>query len=180
MKPKRMTKWGAGILAIVPCCVAYSQPPVDAPKIARITPGPSAPVVTILSSGSGALLRTMAAGSASLNLGTVSYFTGASAPGQSNRKRAASLVISTRFSLRVDCPGDSSSARVSVTVSRLDDTASHSIAIDGITLGSMTQILTQIMPCGSAAEHRLDVEVPMSTAAGAIGSTVAFVASRNP
>jgi hypothetical protein len=33
------------------------------------------------------------------------------------------------------------------------------------------------MPCGSGGEHRLDVEVPVTTPAGSIGSTVAFVAT---
>jgi hypothetical protein len=33
------------------------------------------------------------------------------------------------------------------------------------------------MPCGSGGEHRLDVEVPVSTPAGSIGSNVAFAAT---
>jgi hypothetical protein len=33
------------------------------------------------------------------------------------------------------------------------------------------------MPCGSSGEHRLDVEVPVSTPAGSIASTIAFEAT---
>jgi hypothetical protein len=39
--------------------------------------------------------------------------------------------------------------------------------------------LVQSMPCGSGGEHRLDVEVPISTPAGSIGSTVVFGATLN-
>jgi hypothetical protein len=62
-------------------------------------------------------------------------------------------------------------------MSRLDAAASHAITIDGTTVGSAPQILAQSMPCGSGGEHRLDVGIPVSTPAGSIGSTVAFVAA---
>jgi hypothetical protein len=51
------------------------------------------------------------------------------------------------------------------------------MAIDGITVESSAQLLAQSMPCGSSTEHRLDMEVPVSTPAGPIGSTVAFEAT---
>jgi hypothetical protein len=59
----------------------------------------------------------------------------------------------------------------------MDASASHSMAIDGIKLGIASQPLIQSMPCGSGGDHRLDVEVPVSTPAGSIGSTVAFAAT---
>jgi hypothetical protein len=59
----------------------------------------------------------------------------------------------------------------------MDAAPSHAIAIDGTTLGYAAQPLVQSMPCGSAGEHRLDLEVPVSTPAGSIGSTVAFQAT---
>ena len=134
-------------------------------------------MITILAAATGALVRTQAAGNASLDLGRVSYFKGTSAPGQSRQKNFRSFVISTRFALKVDCPGSPASSQVNVTMSRLDAAASHAIAIDGISVGSAAQTLVQSMPCGSGGEHRLDVEVPVTTPAGSIGSTVAFVAT---
>lgn len=83
-------------------------------------------------------------------------------------------MISTRFVLKVDCPGSSRSSQVNVTMSRTDGAATHSMAIDGIIVGSTAQVLAQSVPCGSSGEHRLDMEVPVSTPAGPIGSTVAF------
>jgi hypothetical protein len=140
---------------------------------------PAAPAITILAAATGAMLRIQAAGNASLDLGRVSYFERPSNPGETSRKNSGSLVVSTRFGLRVDCPGSSSSSKVNVTVSRLDAATSHAITIDGTTVGSAPQTLVQSMPCGSASEHRLAVEVPVSTPAGSISSTVAFVATLN-
>jgi hypothetical protein len=137
-----------------------------------------APTITIMAAATGALVRSMAASNASLDLGSVSYFKGASRPGESSSKTSTSLVITTRFGLRVDCPGrPAGSGQVSVTMSRPDPSSSHAIAVDGISLGIAGQTLVQSMPCGSSGEHRLDVEVPVSTPAGSIGSTVAFLAT---
>jgi hypothetical protein len=140
---------------------------------------PAAPTITILAATTGALLRSQAAGNASLDLGRVSYFGGTSAAGESSQKYSSSFVISTRFALEVACPGSSASSNVNVTISRLDAAASHSITIDGTIVGSAAQTLVQFMPCGSSGEHSLAVEVPVSTPAGAIGSTVAFAATLN-
>jgi hypothetical protein len=140
---------------------------------------PAAPSITILPAATGALLRSQGASNASLDLGRVSYFEGTSAPGESSRKNSGSFVISTRFALKVDCPGSPPSSRVNVTMSRLDATPSHAITIDGTTVGSTARTLVQSMPCGSGGEHRLDVEFPVSTPAGSIGSTVAFAATLN-
>jgi hypothetical protein len=152
-----------------------SNPRTSAPMVAA----PAAPMITILAAATGPLVRSLGAGNASLDLGRVSYFQGTSAPGQSVQKSSGSFVIYTRFGLRVDCPGSSSSSRVTVTMSRLDADRSDAISIDGTTLGSAAQTLVQSIPCGSGGEHRLDVNVPISTPGGSIGSTVAFAATLN-
>jgi len=142
-------------------------PPTGNPRTsAPMVAAPAAPMITILAAATGPFVRSLGAGNASLDLGHVSYFQGTSAPGQSVQKSSGSFAIYTRFGLRVDCPGSSSSSRVTVTMSRLDADRSDAISIDGTTLGSAAQTLVQSMPCGSAGEHRLDVNVPISTRAG--------------
>jgi hypothetical protein len=158
---------------------AFSQPAGIPRTVTPAIAAPGTPAITILAAATGALLRNQAAGNASLDLGRVSYFTGTSSPGASSRKNSGLLVISTRFALKIDCPGSMASSKVKVTVARLDAAVSHAIRIDGTTLGSMGRTLAEFMSCGSAAEHRLDMEVPVSTPAGSIGSTVAFVATLN-
>jgi hypothetical protein len=179
-----MKSMNAKRTALFPICmsVLLAGPAAfgQAASVARTPPAPAAPaapVITILAAATGALVRNHGASNASLDLGRVSYFQGTSAPGESSRKSSGSLVISTRFALKVDCPGSLPSSRVDVTMARVEAAASHAIAIDGTALESAAQTLVQAMPCGSSGEHRLDVEVPVSTPAGPIGSTVAFVAA---
>ncbi len=136
----------------------------------------AAPTITIQTAPTGAILQSPGAANASMNLGPVSYFKGTSVLGETSQRNPGAFVVSTRFELKVDCPGNSSS-QVNLTASRLDASASHAIAIDGIQLGQAAQMLVPSMPCGSRGEHRLDVEVPVSTPAGPIGSTVAFTAT---
>jgi len=177
MNAQHTTLFSVWMLAPLVACAASGQPSRGARAVPAGTAAPAAPTVTILSASTGAMIRGQGASNATLDLGRVSYFRGVSAPGESSKKTPGSLVISTRFVLRVDCPGSPSSAQVNVTMSRTDAAATHSIAIDGIVLGSAEQLLEQSMPCGFSGEHRLDVEVPVSTPAGSIGSTVAFEAT---
>jgi hypothetical protein len=142
---------------------------------AAVAPAP--PTITILAATSGAMLRSEVPGNAAIDLGRVSYFRGASSPGESSRRTSGSLVISTRFQLKVVCPGSTPSSRVNVTMSRTDAAETHAMVIDGIKLGTAPRPLAVSMPCGSSSEHRLDVEVPVSTPAGPIGSNVAFEAT---
>jgi hypothetical protein len=135
------------------------------------------PTITISAAPTGAMLQSPGAGFASVDLGPVSYYNGTSALGATSQKDPGAFVISTRFSLKVDCPGNSFS-QVNLAVSRLDASGSYAIAIDGIALGPAAQTLVPSMPCGSSGEHRLDLKVPVSTPAGPIGSTVAFTATR--
>jgi|HubBroStandDraft_2_1064218.scaffolds.fasta_scaffold823098_1 hypothetical protein len=151
-----------------------------APRNTKLAAPSSTPTVTILSAPTGASVLNLGAGNASLNLGPVSYFKGTSAPGESSQRNSGALVITTWFALRVDCPGSSPTSTVIVTMSRLDTSASHGIAIDGTAVGSTAQTLEQSMVCGSSGAHRLDMQVPVSTPAGSIGSNIMFLATLKP
>jgi hypothetical protein len=165
------------MLAPLAAITAFGQPAGARRTSAPAATASSLPTITILPAPSGAMLRSEGPGNAALDLGRVSYFRGASAPGESSRRTSGSLVISTRFALKVDCPGSTPSSRVDVTMSRTDAAETHEMAIDGIKLGTAPQPLAESMPCGSSGEHRLEVEVPVSTPAGPIGSNVAFEAT---
>jgi len=174
MNSKHALLFRTGMLALLVNRAAFGQAPRSTTLVVA---APAAPTITILPAATGALLRSQGANHASLDLGRVSYFRGSSAPGESSQKTSRSLVVSTRFGLRVDCPGSAPFSKVNVTMSRLDGAPSYAITIDGTTVRSAAETLLQSMPCGSAGEHRLDVEVPVSTPSGSIGSTVAFEAS---
>jgi hypothetical protein len=165
------------MLSPLAAITAFGQPARAPRTISPAVTAPAAPTITILSAPTGAMLRSEGPGNAALDLGKVSYYRGASGPGESSKRTSGSLVITTRFELKVDCPGSTPSSRVNVTMSRTDAAATHALTIDGIKLGTEPQPLAESMPCGSSGEHRLDVEVPVSTPAGPIGSNVAFEAT---
>jgi len=167
------------MLALLTNPGAFGQP-AGAPRLfTAVIANPAAPTITILPAANGALLRNQGGSQASLDLGRVSYFGGTSAPGQSSQKHSQSFVTSTRFALRVDCPGNSAGSKVNVTMSRLDSADKHVMRIDGTPVRSTEQILVQSMPCGSQGEHRLDMEVLVSAPPGPISSNVAFLATLN-
>src|ERR1700729_72650 len=78
---------------------AFGQPVHGTRTVRPPLAGPAAPSITIVAAASGALVRSRGAGNAALDLGRVSYFSGASAPGESSRKTSGSFVISTQFAL---------------------------------------------------------------------------------
>ncbi len=163
------------MLAILANRATFGQPVVSR-SIRPVVATPAAPMITILTATTGAMVRSVGR-SASVDLGRVSYFGGTAVPGVSSHKNPGSFVISTKFALKVDCPGRPALSEVKVTIARLDADVSNVITVDGTTVGIMPQILAQSMPCGSGGEHRLDVEVLVSTPAGSIGSTIAFTAT---
>lgn len=177
MRPKLKVLFLVAMLAFLVWRSALAQSTSAPRQTTPIVAPPATPAITIYTASTGALLRSYGAGNASIDLGPLTYFRGASAPGETRGKTARSMIISTRFALRVDCPGSSPSSRINLTMSRLDGASSHVISIDGTTVGFAAQTLVPSMPCGSAGEHRLDVEIPISTPAGSIGSSVAFAAT---
>jgi hypothetical protein len=158
----------ACLLALIASQAAFAQV-AGAPRVAVLTP-----VISIVSSPSGVPVRTFGQGDSVLDLGAVSYFRGASIAGESTSKQPGAMVVSTRFTFRVDC---SPASLVDVTMTRLDADPSHGIAVDGITVSTAAQVFAQSLLCGTSGEHRLDLEVPISTPAGTMASTVAFVAT---
>jgi hypothetical protein len=162
---------------LTPLVASTAHGQVTPRKSSLMVTAPAAPSITILAAPTGAMLRSEGPGNAALDLGKISYFKGVSAAGESSRRTSGSLVISTRFQLKVDCPGSTPSSRVNVSMSRTDAAATHAMTIDGIKLGTAPRPLAESMPCGSSGEHRLDVEVPVSTPAGPIESNVAFEAT---
>ena len=122
--------------------------PQMASALRTVAPAVStAPTITILAAPTGVMLQSQGTGNASMDLGPISYYRGTSAVGETSRKNPGAFVISTRFALKVDCPGNSSS-QVNLTVSRLDASATHAISIDGIPLGPTALILVSSMSCG--------------------------------
>lgn len=133
------------------------------------------PIVTVLPAASGAPLQSYSTGGASLSMGRAAYYGGVSAPGVSTRKSSASMVLSTRFDLQVDCGDSPSSSLVEIVVSMADASPRYTVTIDGAKLSSMAWPTT--LRCGSRTGHVVEVEVPKDRPAGPIASTISFSAT---
>jgi hypothetical protein len=131
------------------------------------------PTITILPAASGAPLQSHSGGSASLSFGRAAYYGGPRAPGVVAHKKINSLVLSTRFALKVGCSGWSSFVEVTMSLFTMDP--SYTVSVDGAELTTAPSVT--VLPCGSLSEHRMDVEVNTTRPAGPIGSTVSFSAA---
>jgi len=159
MKLKKTSLFSLWIVFLLSNRAAFAQA-AGAPR-AMTQAVAAAPTTSILAVPAGGMIGSQGPGIATVDLGPISYFKGTSAPGETSQKNAGSFVISTRFAVMVNCPGSSSNSLVNLSVSRLDASTSHALAIDGIDVGSVAQVLAPSMPCGSSGEHRLEMEVPV-------------------
>jgi hypothetical protein len=131
------------------------------------------PTISILPAVSGAPVASTAGG-AWLSLGRAAYFGGKLGPGVTALQNHGSLVISTRFSLKVDCHAGPFSPSAEVTLSLASTDPSYGVSVDGARVSSAP--LVTLLPCGSVTEHRLEVEISSSKPEGPIDSTVSFSA----
>jgi hypothetical protein len=131
------------------------------------------PTVTILPSASGASLRSYSAGSASLSFGQAAYYASRTAQGVAAQKKKSSMVLSTRFAMKVDCNG-SPSPLAEITLSLFSVDPTLAVSVDGLKL--TTAPSTTVLQCGSLSEHQVQVEIPTTRPAGPINSTLSISA----
>jgi hypothetical protein len=131
------------------------------------------PTITILPSASGASLQSYSAETASLSLGQASYYSGRTAPGVAAQKSKGSMILSTRFAMKVDCNG-SPSPLADLTLSLFAVDPFLTVSMDGVKLSTTPSVTT--IRCGSVTEHKLDVEISTKRPAGPIGTTLSFSA----
>lgn len=131
------------------------------------------PSISVLTTASGAPLQSIGAGSASLALGRTAYYSGQAAAGVTQQKTSGSMILVTRFALKVDCGAQSSLAEVSMSL--LSPDPFYTVSVDGIKLSAADSLT--VLRCGSMSEHRLEIEIPKTRPAGPIGSTVWFSAT---
>jgi hypothetical protein len=171
--PRYLRGLVAAMLALPLLSMAEDRARTPAMRIMAATADQGKPSITILAAASGAPLQTFSPGSASLNLGRAAYYGGHSASGVSQQKNTGSMVLMTRFALKIDCGGGQSSlAEVRMTLLLPDP--SYAVSVDGTKLS--TAEFPTILRCGSVSEHRVEIEVPKTRPAGPIGSTVSFSA----
>ncbi len=107
----------------------------------------------------GAPIRQMAGGVGMLDLGPLSCLGGASTEGVTVVRRSKSCVVSTRFGLRVGAVAASGTAKLIALVTQVN--ANTRVAVDGMRLTILPQVVQMAASFGAVETHRLEIEVPI-------------------
>ncbi len=130
--------------------------------------------VTFVPVPKGAPVQDIGGGRGALDLGPISYLTGAEREGVVVTRRSQSFLISTFFGLRLGGERSASTARLVAVL--LQPSAVHKVWIDGVRLSSAPHILQMSLKLGAVTQHRLEIEVPIDApeAAAQCLNTIAF------
>ena len=143
----------------------HAQPPPPAPVVS--------PTVRIVAVPDGADVQAPGGGFSSLDLGHVSWARDSQPWGVSRRKDPSSFGLVTRIGLQVDCGTAGAGRTVSVRASLDRQDPHHGILLDGAAMGPSPMGMSA-MPCGSTAEHTLEITIPVTAPAGPLSVTLVF------
>jgi hypothetical protein len=117
--------------------------------------------VAFIASPDGATLSGMAPGRGALNLGTVSYASGARMSNVQMRHLDGRFVVATRFGMSIqDTAQRLSSATVLASMALPEPY--FTLRLDGMKLGTTPQVIQGRVRVGETLQHRLEIEVPTS------------------
>lgn len=121
----------------------------------------------------GARVRSIA-GQGTLELGRMSYLSGASEEGVTIRRHAHTFTVSTRFGLLVGDPAMHGTAKLVAVLTQL--TPAIRVAVDGVNLSTSPEVVGMSMKYGVVSEHQLEIEIPtsMPDAAAQVANSIAF------
>jgi hypothetical protein len=117
--------------------------------------------VSFVSAPDGAALSGGNSGQHSLNLGTVSNASGAQTANVQVQKFPGRFVVSTRFGVSIQ-DGSQHSTTATVLAALAAPDSAYTFRLDGITLGTVPQLLQGQARIGPTFIHRLEIEVPTS------------------
>lgn len=121
----------------------------------------------------GARVRSIA-GQGTLELGRMSYLSGATEDGVTIQRHGRTFTVSTRFGLQV---GDSTmhgTAKLVAVLTQLNPAIR--VAVDGVRLSSAPEVIQMAIPYGVVTEHSLQMEIPtsMPDVAAQVANAIAF------
>ena len=117
--------------------------------------------VSFTSAPGGAALTGGTSGQRSLNLGTVSHAGGAQTANVQIQKLSGRFVVSTKFSLSIQ-DGSQHSTNATILAALAIPDPSFAYRLDGVTLGTIPQLVQGQARVGQTMLHRLEIEVPTS------------------
>ena len=144
-----------------------------APRLTAPAGVTNEPSLSIVTASSGVLVRNLGPNASSVDFGLISYPAGSEAPGANSRENRDSMVISTRFGLRVNCLA-SALSRADISVF-LMESSQFRVSIDGVAVSSEPQLLLVAQGCGSITVHKLEIEVPVYASEGSLLENIGFL-----
>jgi hypothetical protein len=117
--------------------------------------------VSFSSAPDGAALTGGASGQRSLNLGTVSHAGGAQTANVQVQKLPGRFVVSTRFGLSIQ-DGSQHATNATVLAALAVPDPAFAYRLDGITLGTIPQLIQGQARVGLTMLHRLEIDVSTS------------------
>jgi hypothetical protein len=117
--------------------------------------------VSFLSAPDGVALTGGASGQRSLNLGTVSSAGGAQTSNVQVQKLAGRFVVSTKFGVSIQDGSQHATSATVLAALAVPDSA-YTFRLDGITLGTVPQLVQGQARIGPTLIHRLEIDVPTS------------------
>ena len=109
----------------------------------------------------GAPVRDVGGGQGTLDLGPVSYLTGAAREGVSVTRKGRSFVVETSFGVRAGNSEMAGTAKLIGLVTQVYPRAR--VYVDGTRLTLAPQVIQMAMKYGAVSEHRLQIELPTDT-----------------
>jgi hypothetical protein len=177
-RQSRGTRWAwllAVTAALLPAAAAQSaQPGEPTPRTAvREKPSDSGLWVKFVPVARGARVRSIA-GQGTLELGRMSYLSGASEEGVTIHRHVRTFTVSTRFGLMAGEPGMHGTAKLMAVLTALNPAIR--VAVDGVNLSTSPEVIQMAMKYGVVSEHQLEIEIPtsMPDAAAQVANAIAF------
>ena len=123
--------------------------------------GAGAISVAFVSAPDGAALTGGASGQRNLNLGMVSHAGGARAGNVQVQKLPGRFIVSTRFGLSIQDGSQHATSATVLAALAVPDFA-YTFRLDGVTLGTVPQLVQGQARIGTTIMHRLEIDVPTS------------------
>ncbi|HMF91934.1 MAG TPA: hypothetical protein VKL40_14920 [Candidatus Angelobacter sp.] len=118
-------------------------------------------VVTFTASPDGTALSGVAPGRGVLNLGTVSYASGARMSNVQMRHLDGRFVVTTRFGMNIQDPAQRFSSATVLASMALPEPY-FTLRLDGTKMETTPQVIQGRVRVGETLQHRLEIEVPTS------------------
>lgn len=154
---------------------AKGSPARTSPEAIRSMAGGNDIVIRILPLPGGTPILGGETGQGILELGTASYASGRRG-NVTTEKHDQYFTILTEFGLKLEKQNGSNTGAATLSAYLENPDPSCSFFLDGIQISAVPRIISAHMRTGNVTEHRMEVRVPKTAPAGALRTSVVWIA----